>query len=452
MKPDDKIGCFDMLEAGDAVVAGVSGGADSMALLHLLCSLRPSLHLEIYAAHINHGLRGAEAQRDENFVRKCCTEWQVEVFVLKANVAEEAEKTGETVEEAGRRVRYAFFEQTASTFGAKIATAHTLSDSIETLLLNLTRGTGLKGLCGIPKQRGKIIRPLIETTRREIEEYCKKNAIVYMNDSTNFSRDYTRNKIRLDVVPALYEINPAFDRAVLRALRSLVRDEAMLRGLSREFLLKAKTGEREYDVQALRSCPADLLHRVLAMAAKDCTGTAQEALHIDLLCELLQKEKGAVQLKGGYLARVKGGSFFFGCVQQGTQNAAYCAPLAPGKFENGDFGMEISLISCPQYKKLKNINKQYFNNALDCDRIIGTAVIRSKKQGEGFCPAGRKIHKSFKKLFNEARVPVEIRELIPVISDEKGIVWVYGFGPDERCKVTDETQRVILIKTTDMGG
>ena len=451
MKAIDTIGRFDMLRSGDAVVVGVSGGADSMALLHMLCSLREPLDLKVYAAHINHGLRGAESLRDEDFVRKSCEEWHVELFVLKADVALEAANAGESLEEAGRRVRYAFFKKTANTLSAKIATAHTLSDSIETMLLNLTRGTGLKGLCGIPPIREKIIRPLIETTRREVEEYCEKNAIIYMNDSTNFSRDYTRNRIRLDVVPVLYEINPAFDRAALRAMRSLAEDEALLSSLSNAQLSKARTDEREYDAQALRGCPPELMRRVLAKAAFLSTGKTQEAQSIEKLHELLHQKNGGVSIKGGYSAHIKGGKLVFHTKSDKTRGG-FCVPFGPGAYDFGGLCLKISLITINEFKILKNINKSYFKYAIDCDKIKGITVIRSKRPGEGFTPAGRGVRKSFKKLFNEAGVPVEDRGSVPVIADEEGIAWVYGFGADERCKVIDETQRVFLIKTTEMGG
>lgn len=452
MSPDDTIGCFDMLEANDAVVAGVSGGADSMALLHRLCALRQILKLTVYAAHINHGLRGAEAQQDEDYVRKCCGDWQVECFVLKADVASEAERTGETVEEAGRRVRYDFFEQTARRYNAKIATAHTLSDSIETVLLNLTRGTGLKGICGIPPVRGNIIRPLLAVTRGQIEEYCRKNAISYKNDSTNFSRDYTRNKIRLDVVPVLYEINPAFDRAAQRAIQSFIRDESMLSRLTHDTLQTAKRAGGEYDIPALLACPSDLIHRVLAQAALEATGSVQESTHVALLLELIRRQNGAAQIKNGYFAHVCRGRLIFSKTLGGQETIDFDRPFAPGHFQNSICSMEISILSVSEFKNLKNINKQYFNNTLDCDKIIGTAAIRSRRPGESYSPAGRNLTKSLKKLFNEAAVPVEKRGLIPVISDEKGIVWIYSFGPDERCKVTEDTKRVILIKTADVGG
>ena len=167
----------------------------------------------------------------------------VELFVLHADVKEQAEASGETVEEAGRRVRYSFFEQKSKELDAAVATAHTLSDSIETQLMNFARGTGLRGLCGIPPVRGDIIRPLIRCTRRDTEEYCQYNGIKYVNDSTNFSREYTRNRVRLDVVPKLYEINPAFDKAAARLITMLEDDEKCLEAAAEKRLENARRGE-----------------------------------------------------------------------------------------------------------------------------------------------------------------------------------------------------------------
>ncbi len=239
MRAAETVERYDMLPRGSAVLAAFSGGADSSALLHFLCSVRGKRGLRVFAAHVNHGLRGAEADRDEAFVRGVCRAWGVPLFAARVNVRAEAEKTGESEELCGRRLRYAFFEKTAAALGARIATAHTLSDCVETILFNLARGTGLSGLCGIPPVRGNIVRPLIETTRAEVEAYCRENGLDFVTDSTNFSRVYGRNRVRLDVVPALRTINPSLEKAVLREIRLFAADEAFLRGETEKLLARA---------------------------------------------------------------------------------------------------------------------------------------------------------------------------------------------------------------------
>ncbi|MEG3028808.1 MAG: tRNA lysidine(34) synthetase TilS, partial [Oscillospiraceae bacterium] len=204
---------YSMIDKGDTVAVALSGGADSMALFHLLCYNKERLGINLLAAHINHGLR-KESCEEEKFVTEYCQKNGVECMVLKAELGEKEKPQGLSTESWARQVRYEFFDSIAEAKGAKIATAHTLSDSCETVLFNITRGTSIKGAMGIPAVRGNIIRPLIDCTRTEIEEYCRVNDIPYVTDSTNFKDVYSRNKIRLKVIPTLRQINSAAERAI----------------------------------------------------------------------------------------------------------------------------------------------------------------------------------------------------------------------------------------------
>ena len=174
-----------------------------------------------------------------------------------------------------------------------------------------------------------------------------------------------------------------------------------------------------------------------------------------MLRKIISEKCGNIQIKGGYFAKITDGKLLFYKKDIKSQNPAgghFCVPFGPGLFKSKGFDVTISVLSKNELKNFKNINKQYFKYTLDCDKIIGKAVIRSRIQGEGYYPAGRGTGKSLKKLFNEAGIPVEDRDFLPVISDQNGIAWVYGFGADERCKVTDETQKAFFIRTNDMGG
>lgn len=195
---------YNMLSPGAAVIAAVSGGADSMAMLLFLMKISERYSLSLTVAHVNHGLRGEEARRDEEYVRSFCEKNSLRFEVLHADVAALAKQSGETCEECGRRVRYEFFESIDK--NAKIATAHTASDNAETMLFNLARGSSLKGLCGIPPVRGNIIRPLIFCTREDIEVFCRENSLDFVTDSTNLTLDYSRNKIRHIAVLSLIHI------------------------------------------------------------------------------------------------------------------------------------------------------------------------------------------------------------------------------------------------------
>ena len=197
---------YNMLEKGGTVVVGLSGGADSVCLTHALWSIKDELDLTLVAAHVNHGIRGGEAQRDEDFCKAFCEKYGIEFKVLKADIPALSQQQGLGEEECGRKVRYEFFSSLAGENG-KIATAHNLNDNAETLLFNLTRGTALKGAGGIPPVRDNIIRPLILTPREEIERYCADNSLSFITDSTNLKNEYTRNKIRNIIIPQLKEIN-----------------------------------------------------------------------------------------------------------------------------------------------------------------------------------------------------------------------------------------------------
>lgn len=443
---------YSMMKGKKAVVVGVSGGADSMALLSFLCSLREEFGITVTAAHVNHGLRGDEADRDEQFVRSWCEKNDVEFVVLHADVAAKAKAEGKTVEEAGRSVRYDFFEKKACERGAVIATAHTLSDSIETQIMNLARGTGLRGLCGIPPVRGNIIRPLIRCTRADTEEYCRKNGVKYVDDSTNFSHDYTRNRVRLDLVPQLYRLNPAFDKAAARLIDSLEEDARCLEEAARNRLAKAARGNGVYDLAVLlRDCPKAILSRCVSAAALDFTGRAQEAKHIDTMVDIALCGKGKTEIIGGCYVEAKDGKLIFSKSTERTAEIGdFSFPFKVGIYKNGKFRLVISPISEEDIKNYKKFNNHYFKNAVDCDKICGNALVRARMQGDKISPAGRNVTKTLKKLFNEEKIPVEKRAFVPVACDEAGVIWVGGIGVAERCKVTENTKNAVCLEIEDL--
>ena len=215
----DRAGCMkkafenlesrNMLEAGDVVAAGVSGGADSVCLLLVLkayAESHPEKKLQIKAVHVEHGIRGEESLEDARFVKALCEQWEIPLTVVSEDVREKARREHLTVEEAGRQVRYQAFEEVAGP-GGKIAVAHNAGDQAETILWNLARGSGIAGLCGMRKVRGKILRPLLNVPRREIEVFLRENGVSWRTDSTNLTLEYTRNKIRSQAVPALESVN-----------------------------------------------------------------------------------------------------------------------------------------------------------------------------------------------------------------------------------------------------
>ncbi len=225
----DAISEYNMITSGDHVVVALSGGADSVSLLIALDMLKDELQIQLSACHINHNLRGLESDNDEMFVRELCEKRDItlEVFSVDINSLKEKHKS---IEETAREARYKCFES----FGenVKIATAHTASDNVETVIFNMVRGTALKGLCGIPAVRGNIIRPLIYSSREDVLKFLSDNKQDYVNDNSNFSDIYSRNKIRLNVLPELRQINPSLESGFINMCKALKSDEGFLSELS----------------------------------------------------------------------------------------------------------------------------------------------------------------------------------------------------------------------------
>ena len=230
---------YSMINKGDTVIAAVSGGADSVALLYVLYSLKDELGFSLAACHVNHNLRGEESDSDERFVRRMCRFLDIPLYT--ASISKDR----------------------------LIATAHTASDNCETILINMVRGTALSGICGIPAKRDNIIRPLLYNTREDIELYCSENCLDYVTDSTNLSDDYTRNKIRHKVVPLLKEINPSLFGAISRLSQSVSDDDRYLDKMASELMEKARTADVKYDVGILRTADDCILRRIVTMIFKD---------------------------------------------------------------------------------------------------------------------------------------------------------------------------------------
>lgn len=296
---------YDMLKAGDKVIVGLSGGADSVTLLHGLKSLENTLDIKLYACHINHNLRGSESDGDQLFAENLCKRLGVEIKVFSVDVKGGIEKHQST-EEKARELRYGAFKRISEDLGAKVATAHNACDNSETVLLNILRGTGLKGLCGIPPKRDYLIRPLIFCTREEIEDYIRENGLEFVTDKTNFSTAYTRNKVRLEVIPKLLEINPSFHTGIERMTSSLIQDSLFLENMAREALDKAREGEGVYLTEPLLKLPKPVSDRVISMMLRE-KDIEPSALRINGISEIMEAGRGKINLEKNKFAVVKKG-------------------------------------------------------------------------------------------------------------------------------------------------
>lgn len=271
------------------ITVALSGGADSVALLCCLYMLKEELDISLSACHVNHNLRGEESDGDELFVRRLCRMLDIPLYVRNIRVADYVGRH-ESTELVARRIRYDFFGELGR--GRLIATAHTASDNCETVLINLIRGTALSGLCGIPPKRDNIIRPLIDCTREEIERFCRENSLGYVTDSTNLTDDYTRNKLRLNIIPELKRINPSLVAAIGRMSRSVTLDD--------KYLDKIACGEKskayrdgKYYVPALCSLDECILRRVAAMILEE-NDIPTSALTITKTVQIIRDGKGKI--------------------------------------------------------------------------------------------------------------------------------------------------------------
>lgn len=456
---------FKMFSQTKSIIVGVSGGADSIALLHFLkkvCKKNSENKdkIKLIAAHINHQLRKEESDRDEEFVRQICKKWEIELFVKRENVGELAQKNGIGLEECGRNVRYAYFNELCKGKSFKIATAHTLSDNIETILLNLTRGCGLNGLCGIPPVRGNIIRPFIEVSRNEIEEYCKENSLYFMNDSTNFKCDYTRNKIRLKVIPLLKEINGNLDNIFRRFLISINEDAEYLNDICEQTFnnIKAPDGFLSEEIKNLSN---PVKKRVILKILKFFGIKSPEYKDIKIFEELLNGKINGFSINKNNKIEIKNGKVNVSEISEkkkGYKLWKYKAKkiniLTEAKktfIINVIKIKEIPKGKQQDFFKLMLTSKDIFKNSINMDIINEeNLTFRNRRPGDVFSPLARGISKKVKKLFNEIKLPLDSRDNLPILTIEDGknvkdLVWVYGIGTSEKYKIKYDTKIIGVI-------
>ena len=422
-----------LLPVSGTVLCAVSGGADSVYLLHRL--LESGVQVE--CAHFNHCLRGAESDRDEAFVRALCEGLGVRARFGRGDVAAYAAEAGLGTEEAARRLRYAFLDRAADEAGAAaIATAHTADDNAETMLLNLARGAGLKGLCGIPERRGRIIRPILDTTRREIESWLAERGIAHVEDSTNLLDEYSRNRLRHRAVPALASVNPGFVRAASRTARLLRRDEEFLEGLAREFLGKHTDG---IPCAQLLELPLPVSTRALRLAS----GSALTEQQVEAALELAGGEGlGYLSLPGTRLRRERGRLFF---EAPSEPEALPSRELAlDGETQLPEYGLRLS---CRRVERAGEIHSSLNTFFFKCENICGTITCTPKRDGDRIRLEGRGCTKKLKDLFAERGLSLEERRRAAVLRDEKGPIAVAGFGTAERVRPgPDDAAFVVSVR------
>ncbi|MBQ2389778.1 MAG: tRNA lysidine(34) synthetase TilS [Clostridia bacterium] len=423
---------YNLFQKGDSIMVALSGGADSTALLHALVQLGEKYSLNVTAAHLNHKLRGDESDRDEQFVRKMCDELGVELVCESADITSLAKK-GEGIEECARRVRYDFLQRNAK---GKIATAHSADDNIETVIFNLTRGSGIKGGCGIPPVRDNIIRPLIMCSRAEIEEYCQKNGLSFVTDSSNLTDDYTRNRIRHNVIPVLKEINSAAGDSFYRFTSVMNDVNDLLDDLAFDALEMAKS-DKGYDADRLANLHISVLTRAVGIILNE-NDSMSDSEHIGSVVKLIKDKKGKCQLNGGLFAEVKGNRLTIFGKETKKNTVTPCYDFVNKSVTFGEISLQSELVSADK------VNNLLAKNLIDYDKIEGEPVLRARKSGDSI-RLKKRPRKSVKKLFCELKIDLEKRDNLPILADEKGVIWIYDVGPDERVAVDEKSKNILKI-------
>lgn len=451
----------ELLVPGDACIVGVSGGADSICLLTVLAKLKEQLGISLHAAHVNHMIRGEEADADERYVETYCQSLKLPCEVFHIDVVRMAEESGLTVEEAGRNARYEAFEKTAEIYHLKqykVAVAHNKNDVAETVLFHMARGTGIAGLKGIPVKRGHIIRPLLAMERKEIEAYLKNEKIAYCTDSTNLVDAYTRNKVRHNVLEELQKINDKavahigrlantaaeYDRYVNQQLQAFLKDNA-----SQHVFADGRHGI-EIDAAVLQKQDRLIENlAILELIGIVCGGRKDigEA-HVEEVKKLYKAVSGSkIMLPGGAVVYNQYGilRFVFAVGNGSEANDSINLQISnPGVYSvPGGGSMKIDIFDRPVYLDL---TKKEYTKFADYDRIQNSLTIRKYMENDYMVIAADGSSKKLNRLFSSCKIPVTDRPHIPLVASEHEIIWAVGVRFSEKYKVRQDTKKVICFE------
>ena len=444
---------YKMMQAGDRVLLGVSGGIDSTALLYILNDLKKKLGLKLYVAHLDHKIRKGQSGLDAKFVREMCGKLGIRCIVEDFDVPGFAKQNKMNLEDAARRIRYEFFERAAAKVGAnRIALGHTASDNVETFLMRLLRGAGLKGLEGIPPVRGKIVRPLIGSLRKEIEEYLSSIKVKARSDRTNFDTKYLRNSIRHKLMPALKRYNTKIEDALLRTIHAVGADSDLVERMSKEafdsMVLLKKPEEVTLDITKLlaleTSLKAGVIRHAIEFVKKDLIDIS--FVHIEDIIGMLNKGSGELDLPGMYIYVRKGALKFSRskAAREGVKPFMHKLEV-PGQARAGEAGFIIEAEVVDHVPRSQLTKKDPYMAYLDYDKIGKPLFVRSREDGDVFSPLGLGGSKKLQDIFVNSKIDREKRDSIPVLDDGKKIVWIVGYRISEEAKVTPKTRSVVKL-------
>ena len=421
------------LNGREAVVCAFSGGPDSTALLLELNRLREEGSLgPLYAAHFEHGIRGPEARADLDFCRSLCLRLRLPLFSESADVPAFAQREGLSLETAARQLRYAFLRRLKEALGADvIALGHHRDDQAESVLLHLVRGSGMAGLTGMSHRNGDLVRPLLDAGRSDILAYLAQRRQPYRQDSTNFSLDHSRNRLRQEGMAVLSAINPQAAVHIARCADKLRAEDRFLDDLTREALAQARGSRR-----ALAALPPVLKNRAALALLKQVTQDFTEA-DVDRLAELFSLPSGrVVPLRGNLTARADGDRV---CIGPAEEEAPFSRTLTIGEPAITPWGVyrtewvKTARIPCPAHE-----------GYLDGDQAVGQLTLRQARAGDRFTPLGMDGSKLLSDYYTDRKMTRSARRT-PVVADEAGPVFIPGGTVADRVKIQDETKRILHI-------
>ncbi len=427
---------YNMIVRGDAVCCAFSGGADSTALLLCLKELSEELSFSVSAVHINHMLRGEESDGDERFCAEICEKYGIPLRIFRKDAAGYSRALGMSEETGAREMRYEIFNGLiADGFASRVATAHNLNDNTETILFRLARGTGLKGLCGIPPVRDRFIRPLIECSRKEIENFLKEKNESYVTDSTNLSDKYSRNRIRLRIMPEMTAVHGGFPENISRTVNSLSEDEG--------FILSEAEAHKNDDLRTLH--PA-LRKRIIInfLRSHKLEMTAARAEEIN---SALTAENGKnINADGNRLIQVKNGRLY---LSEKTGEKIVPDPLNIEKegvypFSSDRFVI-ISKVNGEKTGCGGIVHKNLTTTVLDYDKIQGGILLRNRYRNDRIRPAGAAHTKELRKILQE-RLPKDKRGISAVLADSMGVFWSECAGIADRVRPDKNTKTFMIIE------
>ena len=439
---------YKLIENGDTIIVGASGGPDSQFMIYMLNSLKSQIDFEIILAHLNH-LHRKEARNDENLVRKTAEELNLKFFTRARSMDDYAKKLKLSSEDAGRRLRYEFFNDLAKEYkNPKIAVAHNKDDQAETVLMRIIRGTGLDGLKAMDYRSGNIIRPILDIKKSEIIAYLDFKKIPYAIDHTNFENDYTRNKIRLDIIPKLEEINPRVVDQIY-SLSELAKDDLeVLDGVIGDKFAELSDIKKDkiiFDKAKFDKANPAILRRIIRKGIETLNGEIKDISreNIDEFLTIRDLGTGKKIIKDRLRLRKSYDSYILEIkkTKDKFEEEIYLEDVDLINFDG--LYIKTSIINSKKYEKSKNIG--YF----DYDKLTFPLKVRTRKNGDRFTPLGHRSEKKLKDFFMDQKVDREKRDEIPLIISNEKIIWLTGLRISDDFKVTESTKKILKIEVCD---